>query len=90
VTYVADDRPTPPRVAYSVGRRVGGAVNRNQVRRRLRSIMIEAAPGLAGGAYLVSASGGAAAATYSQLRGMVRIALEPMWADVAAPGAGRR
>jgi ribonuclease P protein component len=90
VTYVADDLATPPRVAYSVGRRVGGAVIRNRVRRRLRSVVAEAAPGLAGGAYLLSASAGAAAVTYDQLRRMVRTALEPMWADVATPGAERR
>jgi len=29
----------PPRVAYAVGRSVGGAVQRNRVRRRLREVM---------------------------------------------------
>jgi ribonuclease P protein component len=90
VTYLADGFPGPPRVAFSVGRRVGGAVIRNRVRRRLRSVVAEAAPGLAGGAYLISASAGATAVTYDQLRGMVRTALEPMRADVPAPRAGQR
>jgi ribonuclease P protein component len=40
-------------VAYSVGRKVGGAVVRNRWRRRLRAIAAEAAPELPPGAYLL-------------------------------------
>jgi ribonuclease P protein component len=29
----------PPRVAYAIGRRTGGAVERNRVRRRLRHVV---------------------------------------------------
>ena len=44
-----------PRVAYAVGRRVGSAVTRNRLRRRMRAIVrgIELAEGLRAGAYLV-------------------------------------
>lgn len=31
--------PGPPRVAYAIGRRAGGAVDRNRVRRRLRHVI---------------------------------------------------
>ena len=31
--------PGPPRVAYAIGRRSGGAVERNRVRRRLRHVI---------------------------------------------------
>jgi ribonuclease P protein component len=31
--------PGPPRVAYAIGRRTGGAVERNRVRRRLRHVV---------------------------------------------------
>ena len=31
--------PEPPRVAYAVGRRAGGAVERNRIRRRLRHVV---------------------------------------------------
>jgi ribonuclease P protein component len=55
----------PPRVAYAVGRRVGGAVARNRVRRRLRSLAREAA--LPGGAWLVGAGAAAAPASRADL-----------------------
>lgn len=46
--------PVQARVAYAVGRRVGGAVMRNRVRRRLRAA-VAALPGpLPSGAYLVA------------------------------------
>lgn len=68
VTYVpADD--TPPRVAYGIGRKVGPAVVRNRVRRRLRAAAraLAATPGLASGAYLVTVGPGAADASAAEL-----------------------
>ncbi len=66
----------PPRVAFAVGRNVGGAVVRNRVRRRLRaasrehSILLEPGRG-----YLVRASSSAASATYRELADALRSAL---------------
>jgi ribonuclease P protein component len=58
----------PPRVAYAVGRPVGGAVVRNRVRRRLRAATrAHAAVLTPGHAYLVHAAPGAAGATYAEL-----------------------
>jgi len=58
----------PPRVAYAVGRGVGGAVARNRVRRRLRAAtrahVQELMPGRA---YLVGATASAVTASYSDL-----------------------
>ncbi len=42
VTHLPDGS-TPPRVAYSVGRRVGPAVVRNRVKRRVRAVLAEVA-----------------------------------------------
>ena len=71
------DASTPPRVAYSVGKKVGPAVVRNQVKRRLRAIVTELArptgtlpPGP--GAYLVSVGPDAASLSYAGLAKTVR------------------
>jgi ribonuclease P protein component len=54
VSWVSGDPVEPPRVAYAISRRVGPAVVRNRVRRRLRALTREAAPLLRPGAYLIS------------------------------------
>ena len=43
VSWVGGSPVEPPRVAYTIGRRVGSAVVRNRVRRRLRALVREAA-----------------------------------------------
>ena len=56
VRFRAGDVSEPPRVAYALGRRVGSAVARNRVRRRLRAAVAEYRSELApGGAYLFEA-----------------------------------
>ena len=46
----------PPRVAYAIGRRVGSAVERNRIRRRMRASVAACVDDLApGGAYLFGA-----------------------------------
>jgi ribonuclease P protein component len=69
---VPDGAGTPPRVAYTVGRKVGSAVARNRLRRQLRAAAGEA--GLVSGAYLISASPPAATMTFGELRETVRAA----------------
>jgi ribonuclease P protein component len=74
VTWVPEPgAATPPRVALAVGRRVGPAVARNRVRRQLRAVVAELAPGLAPGAYLV-AYRGAPGAPFDDLRRQVAAA----------------
>lgn len=63
--------PREVRVAYSIGRKVGTAVVRNKVRRRLRAAVREldvTTGGLPTGAYLVAVGPGAAGLPYRELR----------------------
>jgi ribonuclease P protein component len=62
-------------VAYSVNRRVGTAVVRNRVRRRLRAVMQDVSEALSPGQYLVAVAPGAAELTYRELRDRVLSAL---------------
>jgi ribonuclease P protein component len=72
----------PPRVAYSVGKRVGSSVTRNRVRRRLRAAVASHRPRLQPGrAYLLAASPTAADASYAELHAAVGGLLD-------APGGG--
>jgi ribonuclease P protein component len=68
VSWIPGDPAEPPRVAYTIGRRVGSAVVRNRVRRRLRMLIRELAPQLGPGSYLVGASPEAALMSYNDLR----------------------
>jgi ribonuclease P protein component len=75
-TVVLGSSTEPPRVAFSVGRPVGGAVTRNRVRRRLRGALREHAAMLTPGAgYLVRATPAAAQESYSELSGTLRAIL---------------
>ena len=71
VSWVPGDPTEPPRVAYTIGRRVGPAVVRNRLRRRLRMLMREAAPRLRPGAYMIGASPEATSLTFSELEVLV-------------------
>lgn len=59
------------RVAYSVGKRVGGAVVRNTWRRRLRAIAAEVAGDLRPGAYLIALAPEVERLTFPELRDQV-------------------
>lgn len=67
------DPSTPPRVAFAIGRRVGGAVVRNRLRRRLRAVLSATPP--PPGDYLIGVAPEGAALTFSQLEGHVRQAM---------------
>jgi ribonuclease P protein component len=68
MTFLPGDPALPPRVAYAVGKRVGPAVVRNRVRRRLRAVAQahrgELQPG---GVYLFGAGPAAATAPFAEL-----------------------
>jgi ribonuclease P protein component len=80
ITYLpprsATDATTPPRVAFAIGRKVGHAVERNRLRRRLRAVLTAIAPDqLPPGAYLVTAQADAIASSPEELREHVERAL---------------
>jgi ribonuclease P protein component len=64
-----------PKVAYTVGRRTGGAVVRNRLRRRLRAAVRDTASGLASGAYLVTAGRAASELSFEELKMQVKEAM---------------
>jgi ribonuclease P protein component len=76
ISFVEDEPGKTPRVAYAIGRRVGGAVHRNRLRRRLRAIAFELGPDLQPGAYLIAAAPAAAGLSYGELRTIVSEGVE--------------
>lgn len=68
VTWAPADDGKTARVAYAIGRTVGGAVVRNRVRRRLRAVVAEIEPQLPPGAYLFGARREAASVPYRELK----------------------
>jgi ribonuclease P protein component len=72
VRWAAGANANAVHVAYSVGRRAGGAVVRNRIRRRLRAGMRSIGNELAGGAYLVAADPLASALAFADLCGRLR------------------
>jgi ribonuclease P protein component len=65
VTALRDPAAPSARVAYAISRAVGGAVDRNRLRRRLRAIVRDTE--LAPGAYLVAVSPPAALLGFDEL-----------------------
>lgn len=90
VTFLHETDPKaqaePPKVAFAVGRRVGGAVRRNRVRRRLRSIMRELAGRPDGvlepGSYLVGVRPDVTTLSYQELKTTVEAALQKLACSV--------
>jgi ribonuclease P protein component len=81
VTFLAEEAGGPTRVAYAIGKRTGGAVVRNRLRRRLRAVIAELAATtelVPSGAMLVSAGPELTARSAEELRNEVRCLLEAL------------
>lgn len=78
ITWLPGDSAGGVRVAYAVGRKVGGAVVRNRVRRRLREVIREERLRLQPGAYLVGSGAEAAGLSYGELKATVCEALNAL------------
>jgi ribonuclease P protein component len=73
--------PTPGtdrarQVAFAVPRKVGGAVERNRVRRRLRAVVAETSAALPPGAYLIGTDQGVRGLPFQELRTKVIEAMQ--------------
>ena len=70
VRHLPDVDPGEARVGYAIGRRVGGAVVRNRLRRRVRAVLAELdrTDQIPPGAYLVGAEPEAVQMTFAELR----------------------
>jgi ribonuclease P protein component len=71
VSFVQGNPSEPPRVAYAIGSKVGGAVVRNRLRRRLRTVVGSLGSQLRPGAYLIGAAPEAAGFSVEELRATV-------------------
>ncbi len=90
VVYLNDDGDRA-RVGYAVGRRTGGAVERNRLRRRLRVVIqeIETEVGLSPGAYLVAPGRTTTGLAHDELSRTLREAMRrAQMAGTARGGSG--
>ena len=71
LTWLPSPTDDPPRVGFAVGRRVGNAVIRNRMKRRLRAVFREEADDLRPGAYFVDVRPAAVELDASSLRAEV-------------------
>jgi len=91
VVYLDDDGDRA-RVGYAVGRRTGGAVERNRLRRRLRAVVqeIETDEGLSPGAYLVASGRETSGLEHEELIRTLREAMRrAQMARTATRGSGK-
>ena len=88
VVLLVDQRQGPPRVGYTVSRRVGNAVRRNHVRRRLKEI-VRLHPALLrdGCAHVLIAFPTAATVDYATLQAEVLCLLQRASAQASSPSS---
>ena len=88
VAWVDDDRDLPARVAFAISKKVGPAVVRNRLRRRLRELARRG--GLRSGAWMIIASPGAGEASFAALAGWFEQATLSFGAQLSSDPLGSR
>jgi ribonuclease P protein component len=76
VVFVPQNTWSRCEVAYAINKKLGNAVTRNKLRRRLRSILSEHATGLPAGAFLIRTDPGASSLAFNELKVAMSQALE--------------
>ena len=89
VSFVNGNPAEPPRVAYALGRKVGNAVERNRIRRQLRTIVHELASQLRPGMYLIGVAPPSTDLHFGELRLTVMRALDAIWTQETRRHASR-
>jgi ribonuclease P protein component len=87
VSYLPEPAWDRPQVGYAIGRRVGNAVVRNRLRRRLRAIVGEQEPNLPVGAYMVVSGPGGPRLGYNELKVAMSQAVEKATRERAGHGS---
>jgi ribonuclease P protein component len=89
VSFVNGDAAEPPGVAYAIGRKVGNAVERNRIRRQLRTIIRDLAPQLRPGRYLIGVAPHSTQLRFGDLRLTVMRALDAICEQETRPHSSR-
>jgi ribonuclease P protein component len=76
-------------VAYAIGRKVGNAVERNRIRRQLRTIVCDREVQLRPGMYLIGVAPQLTQLRFGDLRLTVMRALEAIWQQEAQRHSSR-
>jgi ribonuclease P protein component len=90
VKFVQQNTWSRAEIAYALGKKLGGAVVRNRLRRRLRAIVSTGEVGLSPGAYLVSAGPGATELSFDELTAAMSQAVRVATAHREADPANRK
>jgi ribonuclease P protein component len=80
--FVPDPSLSAPRIAFAVGKDVGGAVRRNRARRRLRAAIAAHAGSLVSGSYLFGGNATVATCPFATLDARVAELIESAGARV--------
>lgn len=89
MTWCRDATKEPPKVAFAIQRKVGTAVDRNALRRRLKAILRVHADELSPGSYLVGAAPTSTSLGYPELEAFLLGAITALHSQATSSGTTR-